>query len=65
MTKKNLEENQEAKTKKTQLPLEINRGVELMLRGKKEVNVLEKSDTVFIKSFSIFGKYFKFTFECY
>ena len=56
-----LEENLEVKTKQRQ-EFEINKGVELMLRGKK-VRRPSRSDFIFSKTVSIFRRQFKFTLE--
>ena len=55
-----LEENLEVKTKQRQ-EFEINKGVELMLRGKKVRR--PRSDFIFSKTVSIFRRQFKFTLE--
>ena len=64
--KKNLEENHDQKIKrKEKPPLQINRGVELMHRRKKQVDTSDLSDVVFDKTFKIFGRHFSLTFKCY
>jgi hypothetical protein len=63
--KKDLGGNQEARIKRNLLPPQINKGVELMLRRKKEVDSSDKSEVIFNKTFKILHKYFKFTLECY